>query len=125
MKITYEKIEPLIKKNCFEFVFNFEHGDADHNDTYSVIFNEMNEEQMINYFIKSEEISQMIRDSRSSGKSLSNNFESLAKFDGFYIPLELDTYAKNYTSKYYADSGISEIFYHNKDGKKFKVILQN
>lgn len=121
MPVIYTKISDPIKCNGFEFLFNFEHGDADSSEDYSIFHQNMTEEQLVDYVTKSNEISDMIDQSRSTGKSLPNDFENLARSNGFYIPVELDCYAKMHMSGYYAASGISKIFFYNDKGEKFSV----
>lgn len=121
MTITYTKTNDLIKKNGFEFIFSFEHGDADSNETYNLFHEGMTEVQFLEYVKKSEEISKMIEISHSTGVGLDSNFETNNESNGFYIPVELDLYAKMHMSGYYASSGISEMFYYNQEGEKFKV----
>jgi CRISPR/Cas system-associated protein Csm6 len=121
MSVTYTKINDPVKKNCYEIKFEFEHGDADSYSDDMMIFQNMTEEQLVAYVKKSEEISQMIEDSRSEGTDLPDNFRKLAVSDGFEIPVELDNYAKMNISNYYAASGISEIFYYNENSEKFSV----
>lgn len=125
MTVTYKIIEEPKKKNCYEFVFSFEHGDADSEENYSVVFGNMNENQLIDYVKKSDEISKMIGDSRSSGSKLPKDFEKQATSGEFNIPVELDNYAKMHVSNYYAASGISKIFYYNEHGQKFEVKIES
>ena len=123
MAVVYSKMSEPIKRNGYEFLFNFEHGDADSSEDYSIFHQDMTEEQLGAYVTKSNEISDMISQSRSTGKSLPKNFEEQAYSNGFYIPVELDCYAKMHMSGYYAASGISEIFFYNEKGEKFKVTV--
>jgi hypothetical protein len=123
MQVIYKKLEEPKKKNCYEFEFSFEHGDADSHNTDLVICENMNEEQLIAYVKKSEEISDMIEESRSGGKDLPKNFYELAVSNGFDIPVERDNYAKMHISNYYASSGLNKIFYYDENGAKFKVTV--
>lgn len=123
MGVTYTKIVENKHKNTYELVFGFEHGDADFNNSYSGFFSEMNESQLVNYIKKAREIYDLVELRRTSNFKLPDDFEETATIDGFAIPLESDIYAKNYTSAYYASSGISEIFYYNDNGDKFKVTI--
>lgn len=124
MSVTYTKINEPVKKNCYEIKFEFEHGDGDSYTNDTVIYQNMTEEQLIAYVKKSEEISLMIDDSRSSGRDLPENFETLCVNGNFHIPVELDNYAKMHMSNYYASSGISEIFYYNENSEKFGVTVK-
>jgi hypothetical protein len=124
MQVTYEPVKELKNKNCFEIEFDFEHGDGDSNNSYSLVFNNMNEQQLIEYVKKANEISEMIDDSRSSGIDLPKDFYAQAKSGEFEIPIELDNYAKMHMSNYYASSGISKIFYYNEDGNKYEVTVK-
>lgn len=124
MTVTYQKVNEPVKKNCYEIEFSFEHGDGDSSNNDSIIFQDMTEEQLVAYVKKSEEISSMIEDSRSYGKDLPKNFRSLAVSDGFEILIELDNYAKLNMSNYYAESGISQIFYYNEQSEKFTVTVK-
>lgn len=123
MPVNYKEVEEIKNKNCFEIEFDFEHGDADSSNSYSVVFNNMNEQQLIEYVKKANEISEMIEDSRSNGTDLAKDFYAQAKSGEFEIPVELDNYAKMHMSNYYASSGISNIFYYNEHGQKFKVTV--
>jgi len=121
MPVAYKKIQEPKKKKCYEIEFYFEHGDGDSNNSYSVIFNDMSEEQLVEYVKKSNEISDMIEDSRSNGMQLPKNFEEQAKSGNFNIPVEHDNYAKMHLSNYYASSGISTIHYYDENSEKFEV----
>jgi hypothetical protein len=121
MPVIYNKISKPIKYNGFEFKFSFEHGDADSLEEYTIFHQNMTEEQLLAYVKKSNEISDMIDLSRSTGKPLPKNFKTQAHSNGFLIPVELDLYAKMHMSDYYAASGISEIFFYNEKGEKFSV----
>lgn len=123
MTVTYTKIVEKKHKNTYEVVFCFENGDADFNDSYSGFFSNMNESQLVNYVKKAREIYDLIELRRTSNFKLPDDFEDTASSDGFAIPLESDMYAKSYTSAYYASSGISEIFYYDENGDKFKVTV--
>lgn len=125
MEINYQPVEKNIKTDCYEFEFSFEHGDADSHETFCVTHQGMTQEQLKNYILKSEEISDMIDKSRSKGTSLPRNFEDMASSDGFYIPVELDNYAKMHMSHYYASSGISKIRYFDENGHEFEVTWKN
>lgn len=98
MSVSYTQLNEQIKCNGFEFKFSFEHGDADSSEEYIIFHQDMTEEQLVDYVKKSNEISNMIDQSRSTGKSLPNDFENLARSNGFYIPVELDCYAKMHMS---------------------------
>jgi hypothetical protein len=124
MQVFYRKLEDPQKKNCYEFEFLFEHGDGDSDNSYSVVFNNMNEDQLIAYVQKSNEISEMIEDSRSNGTELPSNFEIHAMSGNFYIPVERDNYAKMHVSNYYAASGINNIYYYDEHGIKFEVTVK-
>lgn len=121
MSVIYTKLDEPIKKNSFEFLFHFEHGDADSLENYHVFHENMTEDQMVAYVKKANEISSMIDNSRSTGESLPKDFEENASSNGFHIPVELDCYAKMHMSGYYAASGIGGIFFYNEHGEKFKV----
>lgn len=123
MPVNYKALDENKKSSCYEIEFEFEHGDADSYSNETVIFNNMNEEQLIEYVKKSNEISQMIEDSRAGGDELTDNFYAQAKCGEFEIPVELDNYAKMQVSNYYAASGISKIFYYNEYGNKFEVTV--
>lgn len=124
MSVTYTKVNEPVKKNCYEIEFSFEHGDGDSSDTQTIIFKNMTEEQLVAYVKKSEEISKMIKDNRSGGSDLPKNFRSLAVSEKFEILIELDNYAKLSMSNYYAESGISQIFYYNEKSEKFTVTVK-
>lgn len=125
MSVIYTKVNEPVKKNCYEIEFSFEHGDGDSSDTQTIIFNNMTEDQLVAYVKKSEEISEMIENSRSNGIDLPKNFRQLAVSDKFEILIELDNYAKLNMSNYYAESGISQIFYYNEKSEKFTVKIND
>lgn len=123
MKITYNRVEEPQKNNCFEVEFCFEHGDADSSESYFITLKDMAEEEFVNYIQKVDEVSGLIKQSRSTGKTLPGDFEEKAQFNNRYIPVELDAYAKMHMSDYYADMGVGEIYYYNADGIKHKVSI--
>jgi hypothetical protein len=125
MAITYQKIVEPNRRNVFEFVFHFEHGDADSSEKYSIFHQNMNEQQLFAYLKKANEIFDMIQQSRSTGTPLPKDFEDQAKSDHFTIPVELDLYVKTHMSHYYAATSILQIFFYDQDGQKFQVIIND
>lgn len=125
MSVIYTRVNEPVKKNCYEIKFYFEHGDADSSDTQTIVFHNMTEEQLVAYVKKSEEVSNMIEDNRSGGIDLPKDFRSLAVSDKFEILITLDNYAKLNVSNYYAESGISQIFYYNEQSEKIMVKIND
>lgn len=119
MTITYTKTNPDQLFDCYKIYFSFEHGDADA-DTFSEKILAINEDTLIGYVKKVEEISGQIDRSRSSGKDLPSTFEDDCVYEGIDIPVENDVIYNN-VSNYFANMLIDEIRFYDTLGVEYIV----
>ena len=120
MPLIYTKVTKPIRLNVFVVTFYFEHGDAEERTTDTMDVH-LSKEEMVHYLDKVGEISELIADSRSSGESLSDNFEETAKYNTTWIRVETDCFARQTMSNYYAAMGIERIAYFDENGDEFAV----
>ena len=121
MKLTYTpQFSPI--KNCYILVIEYEHGDADSYHQTEILL-EMDEESVIRYIQKCNEVADLIQKSRNTGTSLPKDFvETNTKFENEkYIPVESDCYTKMHMANYYAAMWIASIRYIDNEGNKFIV----
>jgi hypothetical protein len=119
MTVTYTKTNPNQLFDCYKIYFSFEHGDADA-DTYSEKILAVNEDTLVGYVKKVEEISDQIDRSCSSGKDLPKTFEEDCVFEGIVIPVERDV-IYNTVPNYFANMLIDEIRFYDHDGVEYIV----
>jgi negative regulator of genetic competence, sporulation and motility len=124
MEIKYSKVSQTIPKKCFKIEIEYEHGDADSQNTDTVTLKDCSEVDFIEYVKKFDELKEMINHSRSYGEELPDDFESMCKVGKYYIPVELDAYAKMHMSGYYANMRINSISYFNENGEEFLVEIK-
>lgn len=120
MPLIYTKTRAKPRRNLFVVTFSFEHGDADQRTSHTMDV-PLSKEEFVHYLAKAKEISQLIDDARSSGSSLPEDFEDTAKYNGVWISVELDCYARHNMSNYYAGMSVESIEYFDENGEKFEV----
>lgn len=118
--LIYTKIESKRHYNVFLVTFSFEHGDADKKTTDEVMV-PLSKEEFVHYLDKVKDVSKQIDDARSCGECMPTNFEDSANYNGVFISIELDCFARNSMSNYYASMRIQNIVYFDEVGDKFNV----
>ena len=118
--LIYTKIEPERRSNVFVVTFSFEHGDADKTTTDDMNV-PLSKDDFVHYLAKVKEVSTQIDDARSAGQRMPNNFEESANYNGVPILVELDCFARNSMSNYYASMRVQNIVYFDEVGDKFNV----
>lgn len=120
MPLVYTKTRAKARRNLFVVTFSFEHGDADQRTSHDMDV-ALSKEEFVHYLDKVKDISRQIDDARSSGSSLPGDFEDTAKYKGVWISVELDCFARESMSNYYAAMEVESIVYFDENGEKFEV----
>lgn len=118
--LIYTKIEPKRRSNVFVVTFSFEHGDADKKTTDDINVH-LSKDDFVHYLAKVKEVSTQINDARSNGQRMPDNFEKSAYYNGVPILVELDCFASNFMSNFYASMDVENIVYFDAVGDKFNV----
>lgn len=118
--LIYTKIEPERHYNVFLVTFSFEHGDADKTTTDEMLV-PLSKEEFVHYLDKVKDVSKQIDDARSCGACMPRHFEDSANYNGVFISIELDCFARVSMSNYYASMRIQNIVYFDEAGDKFNV----
>lgn len=120
LKMTKVKHKPLV--NCFEVTINYEHGDADATTTSTAVYQNKTLEDMIRFFTKFNEFSEIIEDNPQCGDEICEDGYFLVE-PGWYIYPQSDIIYEGTDS--YARMSIDKVFYYDLQGEKFAVEIIN